>query len=71
MRSVSMSVCGVEVELLRWFCSGFDDKLPKKEREMYQLRSLKEILGQFSFQHVGSHDLKKKQTKLIHVTDCT
>lgn len=28
MRSVLLSVHG-EVELLRWFCSGFDDKLPK------------------------------------------
>lgn len=33
LRSFLSSVCGGEAELLRWFRSGFDDKLPKKKRK--------------------------------------
>lgn len=49
MRSVLSSVRGSEVVLLHWFCSGFDDKLPKKKKkikpEIYEVRSLKEKPG--------------------------
>lgn len=50
---------GDEVELLYWFCSGFDDKLPKIKTEMYMSSDLyKEKVSGFRNDHVGFCDLK-------------
>lgn len=47
-RSCLPSVCGGEVELLRWFCSGFDDELPKKNKNRSdKVWSLEEMQGGF------------------------
>lgn len=55
------SVRDGEVELLRWFRSGFDNKLPKKKRGD-ECRSLQEKPGR------STHT---KKSKSIHVTECT
>lgn len=64
-----VSVHGGEVELLHWFCSGFDDKLPKKIKRkrtkkyfqpiISEFGSLQEKPGWFSCKQVGFGDLKK------------